>query len=101
MSDAGVLGALALGLAAGAGGGAVFFIGLWWTVRAVTAARAPALLLALSFVARCVLLCALFWLVAGHSALALAACLAGFIAARAVITRRLRVDDAQEAASCG
>ncbi len=83
--------ALAPALAAGVALGALFFGGLWWTVRRVLVARLPAAWLIASFVARTALVLAGLMVVAGDQWQRWLVVLAGFIAARAVITRLLPV----------
>lgn len=83
--------AVPLGLAAlaGAGLGALHFGGLWWTVRRLPTSERPGLLMAGSLVLRLVLLAAGVFLVGQGRWENLAACLAGFVAARSVMVRRL------------
>ena len=89
MSEGGMIAEVLLGLALGAGVGAAYFVGLWWTVRRVVGARRPTLWLGASFLLRAAGAGAAFWLLAGHSAAALAACLGGFLGARVATTRAL------------
>jgi F1F0 ATPase subunit 2 len=89
MSDAApaILSALA-----GAALGAVFFIGLWWTVRQLLTASQPALLMLASMLGRTGLVLGGFYLVADGSWQRLLFCLAGFVVARMVVTRLLPME---------
>lgn len=82
--------ALALAVLSGGGLGAVFFGGLWWTVRKAVAARRPALWFAGSLLLRTGLVLAGFLVVSGGRWDRLLACLAGFVAARLVVTHLTR-----------
>jgi len=73
--------------------GALFFGGLWWTVRRVLVARLPAAWLIASFVARTALVLAGFNIVAGGQWQRWLVVLAGFVSARVVIARFLPVPD--------
>jgi F1F0 ATPase subunit 2 len=66
--------------------GAVFFGGLWWTVRRGVASPRPALWFLGSALLRTVLVVTGFYLVGGGQWRRLAACLAGFILARLAVT---------------
>jgi F1F0 ATPase subunit 2 len=70
--------------------GAIFFGGLWWTIRRVLASNQPALWFLCSLVARTWLVMAGFYFVGRGNWVRLPVCLAGFIAARLVITRYTR-----------
>ncbi|QYE33503.1 MULTISPECIES: ATP synthase subunit I [Sphingosinicellaceae] len=83
--------ALAPALAAGVALGALFFGGLWWTVRHVLAARLPAAWLIASFIVRIALVLAGFLVAAGDQWQRWLVVLAGFVAARLVIARLLPV----------
>jgi F1F0 ATPase subunit 2 len=83
--------ALAPALVTGVVLGALFFGGLWWTVRRVLAARLPAAWLIVSFVVRIALVLAGFLVVAGDQWQRWLVALAGFIAARVVIALLLPV----------
>jgi F1F0 ATPase subunit 2 len=89
--------ALAPVFAVGIGLGALFFGGLWWTVRRVLVARLPAVWLIGSFVARTALVLAGFISVGGNQWQRWLVVLAGFIAARVVIARLLPVPDVSAA----
>ena len=82
--------ALTLMLALGAGLllGAVFFGGLWWTVRKSFASSQPALLIISSLVLRTAVSLAGFYFVAGSHWSRFLACLLGFLIARFVATQR-------------
>jgi len=100
MSDYGTIGGalvLAAAFAAGAALGAAYFLGLWYTVRRQASARWPAVWLLGSAVGRLALLLAGFYLVMAGSWERLLACLAGFVVARLVLTRRLGAGGATRA----
>jgi len=68
--------------------GLLYFTGLWWTVVRLTTARRPALWVLASFIVRTGLVLAVFSISAqGHWERFLA-CLAGFVLARVLMTRR-------------
>ena len=71
---------------AGAGLGAIFFGGLWWTVHKGTASGRPALWFFGSMVLRMSLALAGFYFVSGGRWDRLLACLVGFVMARLVVT---------------
>lgn len=84
-----------LAVAAGAGLGAFYFGGLWWTLGRILDSLSPAsepkvpFGLALgSFVVRTVITLAGFYLVANGDWIRLLLCLAGFLLARTVLVRR-------------
>jgi F1F0 ATPase subunit 2 len=79
--------ALALALVAGLVLGAVFFGGLWWTVRKGVSSRRPALLFLGSMLMRTIFVVAGFYLVSDGHWQRLLACLLGFVIARFVVTR--------------
>ena len=72
---------------AGAGLGALFFGGLWWTVRKGLSSKRPALLFLGSMLLRCAVVIIGFYFVTGGELDKLLACLLGFIIMKAVITR--------------
>ncbi len=80
---------LKLVLAGGAGVmlGAVFFGGLWWTVRKGVASKQPALWFLGSLLLRVGIALAGFYFVSGGQWRRLALCLVGFVMARLVIAR--------------
>jgi F1F0 ATPase subunit 2 len=79
--------ALALALAAGLGLGAIFFGGLWWTVRKGVSSTRPALWFVGSLLLRTSITLAGFYLVGRGHWEWLLACLLGFVIARVVVTR--------------
>jgi F1F0 ATPase subunit 2 len=76
--------ALILAWAAGGGLGAIFFGGLWWTVRKGVSAKRPAVLFAGSLLLRMSIALAGFYLVSARHGERLLLCLLGFVMARAV-----------------
>lgn len=80
---------LAVGFMAGSALGAVFYGGLWWTVRRVSG-RAVGPWLVGSFLLRTLVVLVGFFAVARGPWYGLAACLAGFVAARMAVTRFTR-----------
>ena len=78
--------ALALALVAGMVLGAMFFGGLWWTIRRGVTSNRPALWFFSSFLFRMTLILAGFYLIArGHQWQPLVMCLVGFIVARLIV----------------
>ena len=71
--------------------GAIFFAGLWWTVRTGTAARNSAAWFAVSSLLRASLSVVGFYYVAADGWQALLLCLGGFLIARGAIFRWVRV----------
>jgi F1F0 ATPase subunit 2 len=80
-----------LPLVVGTVSGAIFFGGLWWTVRAGTAARNPAVWFPISLVLRASLVIVGFYYAAADGWQALLLCTGGFLAARAATFRLIRV----------
>ncbi len=80
---------LALDLTLGSVLGAAFYGGLWWTVCHLSARHAGPWLLG-SFVVRTLIVLAGFYTVARGPWRGLAACFAGFLAARIAVTRFTR-----------
>jgi len=78
---------LVLAWAAGGVLGAIFFGGLWWTVRKGVASKQPALWLLGSLLLRMSIALAGFWFVSGGHWGRLLACLLGFVIARFIVTR--------------
>ena len=70
--------------------GAIFFGGLWWTVRRGLSARQPALWFLGSLLARMSVALAGFYFVSGGHWERLATCLLGFFMARVAVTRLTR-----------
>jgi F1F0 ATPase subunit 2 len=81
---------LMLAGAAGVGFGAIFFGGLWWTVRRGVSSPRPALWFLVSALLRNAVALAGFYYVSGGHWQRLVACLVGFIAARLIVTRFAR-----------
>jgi F1F0 ATPase subunit 2 len=88
VSDIGTLiGALAIGIVLGA----LFFGGLWWTVRRGLAAANPALWFGVSALARMAMTLAGLYYVARAGWPSLVACLCGLLIARVATTRLTRI----------
>jgi F1F0 ATPase subunit 2 len=81
---------LALALAAGLVLGAIFFGGLWWTVRRGIFAKSPALWFLGSMLLRMGIVLAGFYYVGRGDWQRLVTCLTGFIIARFIVTRLTR-----------
>ena len=81
---------LVLSGAAGVGLGAVFFGGLWWTIRRGLASPRPALWFLGSALLRTAFALAGFYFVSSGQWQRLTACLVGFIAARLIVLRLTR-----------
>ena len=81
---------LALAWLAGGALGAIFFGGLWWTVRKGVSSPQPALWFFGSLLLRMSIVLAGFYFVSGGQWKRLVACLAGFIIARVVVTWLMR-----------
>jgi F1F0 ATPase subunit 2 len=79
--------ALALALVAGLLLGAIFFGGLWWTVRKGVSSKRPALLFLGSLLLRTGVVIAGFYLVSDGHWQRLLVCLLGFAVARFIVTR--------------
>jgi F1F0 ATPase subunit 2 len=75
----------ALACLAGGGLGAVFFGGLWWTVRRGVSSRRPALWFICSGLLRTSIVLAGFYLVSGNQWKRALACLLGFASARLTV----------------
>ena len=82
--------ALALALVAGLVLGAIFFGGLWWTVRKGVLSKHPATCFLGSLLLRTGIILAGFYFVAGGHWQWLLACLLGFVIARLIVTRLTR-----------
>lgn len=78
---------MALVLIAGTLLGALFFGGLWWTVRKGLSAKQPALWFGTSLLLRSAIVTAGFYFVAGPDWQRLLICLVGFFVARLIVTR--------------
>ena len=70
--------------------GAIFFGGLWWTVRKVVSSKWPAFWLLGSMLLRTGITLAGFYFVAGVHWERLLVCLLGFVIARLIVTRFTR-----------
>lgn len=70
--------------------GALFFGGLWLSVRQLARTQHPALLMLLSFVARSAVVLSGFYFATGGRWERLLACLLGFLLSRLVLVRHLR-----------
>ena len=81
--------------------GAVFFGGLWWTVRRAVTSPRPALLFFTSLLLRMVLTLLGFYLVAGGQWQRLLLCLFGFVLARPLVTRWTRPSPTEPAEPTG
>jgi F1F0 ATPase subunit 2 len=81
---------LAAALAAGVLLGAIFFGGLWWTVRKGMTAKSPALWFLGSSLLRTGIILAGFYFVARGDWKKLLLCLLGFLTARVVVLRFTR-----------
>ena len=86
---------LALALVAGLLLGAVFFGGLWWTVRKGVSSKHPATWFLGSLLLRTSIILAGFYFISGRHWERLAACLLGFVVARFIVTLRLRSGQAR------
>jgi F1F0 ATPase subunit 2 len=75
-----------LAWAAGVALGAVFFGGLWWTVKKGASSSRPAILFLTSVVLRMAIVMIGFYLVSAAQWQRLLACLAGFVVARLAVT---------------
>jgi len=81
---------LALAWVAGGALGAIFYGGLWWTVRRGLVSQRPALWFGGSLLFRLSVVMAGFYAVSGGHWERLLPCLLGFIMARLVVTRMTR-----------
>lgn len=86
---------LMLVLAWVAGGllGAIFFGGLWWTVRRGVSSSRPALWFIGSLLVRTSIVLVGFYLVSNNHWLRLLPCLVGFVMAQLVVTRLTRTKE--------
>ncbi|MCL4745258.1 MAG: ATP synthase subunit I [Burkholderiaceae bacterium] len=80
----------AVSIVAGAALGAVFFGGLWWTVRRGAASPVAARWFLGSVVLRTAIVLAGFYVVGAGQAVRLGLCLLGFLLARAIVLRITR-----------
>jgi F1F0 ATPase subunit 2 len=81
---------LALAMFAGILLGAIFFGGLWWTVRKGISAKSPALWFLGSMLLRMAIVLAGFYFVGRGNWQRLVSCLLGFIIARFIVMRLTR-----------
>jgi F1F0 ATPase subunit 2 len=83
---------LSLAIAWAAGGilGAIFFGGLWWTVRRGVSSNRPALWFIVSLLLRSSIVLTGFYLVSNGDWRRLPACLVGFVMAQLLVTRLTR-----------
>ena len=81
---------LVLALVTGVLLGAMFFGGLWWTVRKVISSKQPALWFFGSLLLRGSIALAGFYFVSGSHWERLLLCLLGFVIARLIVTRLTR-----------
>ena len=77
---------LTFACAVGTALGAVFFGGLWWTIRQGVSSRQPALWFFGSLLLRMALILVGFYVVSGAQWERLVACLVGFVMARLAVT---------------
>jgi F1F0 ATPase subunit 2 len=70
--------------------GAIFFGGLWWTVRQGMSSKHPGLWFAVSLVLRVAMILSGLYLVGGRDWQRLAMCLLGFALARLIVTCLMR-----------
>lgn len=80
---------LLLAWVAGGALGALFFGGLWWTVRRLVSAKHPALWMLGSLISRTSVALAGFYFVSGGHLDRLLVCLFGFVVARHLVARHL------------
>jgi F1F0 ATPase subunit 2 len=81
---------VALALLAGILLGAIFYGGLWWTVRRSVSSGSSSAWLIGSFVLRAIIAVSGFYLVSQGDWRSLPACLLGFLAARICVTRLIK-----------
>jgi len=75
--------------------GAIFFGGLWWTVRKGFSSKQPALLFLSSMLLRICIVLAGFYFISGGLWERLLLCLLGFVMARLIVTLLLRSGQAR------
>jgi F1F0 ATPase subunit 2 len=90
---------LILAWLAGGGLGAIFFGGLWWTVRKGVSSPNPALWFLGSMLLRMGIVVAGFYYVSGGQWKRLTACLIGFVIARLIVMWWSRSVDRQQSTS--
>ena len=86
VNPAGIL----VAVAAGMGIGLFYFAGLWWTIKQLPFRKKPALWVFGSLWARLAVALPAFYLAAAGDWVRFVACLAGFIAARVFLVRRIQ-----------
>ena len=79
-----------LALAVGCGAGALYFLGLWWTVRHLPVVRRPELLMFASLAVRTAVVIYSLYLVMDSSWINLLSGLGGFLLARTALTHWLQ-----------
>jgi F1F0 ATPase subunit 2 len=84
---------LVLALVAGVSLGAIFFGGLWWTVRKGMSSKQPAMLFFGSLLLRTGIVLAGFYFMARVRWESLLVCLVGFIMARLIVIRLTRTGE--------
>jgi len=92
LEDGGVAWLWVASLLAGGALGAVFFGGLWWTVRRGAASPTPARWFLGSFVLRTATVLAGFYAVGAGQPLRLLLCMLGFLLARVIVLRMTRAE---------
>jgi F1F0 ATPase subunit 2 len=95
------LGALFLGIAAGAALGGLYFGGLWLTAGRLTRHPRPGLLLGLSFAVRLALALAVFSALVSVGWVVSVAALAGFLLARLLWVKAARAGTARRSSEAG
>jgi F1F0 ATPase subunit 2 len=73
--------------------GAIFFMGLWWTVRKLDTTKHVAFWFLGSFLVRTSIVLLGFYFLLGDNWLRLLAGLLGFVIARIIVTRFIRIND--------
>lgn len=86
---------IALAFASGLALGAIFYGGLWWTVRRGLSSPRSALWFFGSFVARTLIVLAGFYFVGAGQWQRLLACFAGFVIARPIVNRFTKPQDSK------
>jgi F1F0 ATPase subunit 2 len=76
--------------------GAIFYGGLWWTVRRSVSSRSLSLWFIGSFVLRAIIAIGGFYFVSQGDWRRLLACLSGFVAARIAVTRLTKTPNQQK-----
>ena len=84
------LGAWLLAVFGGGAVGALYFGGLWWTVRRIARTRHPGLLMAASYLVRTTIAAVALLAVASGEAGKVLAALAGFLVVRVALVRSVR-----------